>query len=68
MQSAYERVERDQVADVSKSMTILFSNMVGQTDDGLISEVGLRTTDPASSLASIRTICTLPKRGQAPQA
>ena len=50
VQSAYERVERDQVADVSKSMTILFSNMVGQTDDGLISEVGLRTTDPASSL------------------
>jgi DNA sulfur modification protein DndD len=50
VQSAYERVERDQVADVSKSMTNLFSNMVGQTDDGLISEVGLRTTGPASSL------------------
>ena len=50
VQSAYERVERDQVADVSKSMTNLFSKMVGQTDEGLISEVGLRTTGPASSL------------------
>jgi DNA sulfur modification protein DndD len=50
VQAAYERVERDQVADVSKSMTNLFSTIIGQTEEGLISEVGLRTTGPASNL------------------
>jgi DNA sulfur modification protein DndD len=50
VQAAYERVESDQVADVSKSMTNLFSTIIGQTEDGLISEVGLRTTGPASNL------------------
>ena len=48
LRSSYEHLERDQVADVSKSMTDLFGSMIGATDDGLISAVGLRAYGPAS--------------------
>jgi len=50
LKSAYEHVERDQVEDVSKSMTVLFSEMVGKTDAGLISHVGLRAMRTTSGL------------------
>lgn len=50
LKSAYEHIERDQVEDVSKSMTKLFSEMIGSTDEGLISKVGLRAIGVTSSM------------------
>lgn len=50
LKSAYEHVERDQVADVSKSMTGLFSEMVGKGDDALFSDVGLRSISQKTGL------------------
>jgi DNA sulfur modification protein DndD len=50
LKSAYEHIERDQVEEVSKCMTKLFSNMIGSTDDGLISSVGLRALGATSSM------------------
>ncbi len=50
LKSAYEHIERDQVEDVSQSMTGLFSQMIGRTDDGLVSDVGLRALGSSSSM------------------
>lgn len=50
LKAAYERIERDQVDDVSANMTKLFGEMVGQTDEGLVSSVGLRALGAASSM------------------
>jgi DNA sulfur modification protein DndD len=50
LKSAYEHIERDQVDDVSKSMTGLFSEMIGSTDEGLISSVGLRALGATASM------------------
>jgi DNA sulfur modification protein DndD len=50
LKTAYERIERDQVDDVSASMTKLFGEMVGQTDEGLVSSVGLRALGATSSM------------------
>lgn len=50
LKSAYEHIERDQVEDVSQSMTCLFSQMIGRTDDGLVSDVGLRALGSSSSM------------------
>jgi DNA sulfur modification protein DndD len=50
LKSAYEHIERDQVQDVSQSMTDLFSQMIGRTDDGLVSDVGLRALGSSASM------------------
>jgi DNA sulfur modification protein DndD len=50
LQSAYEHIEQDQVQDVSRRMTELFSDMIGRTEEGLVSEVGLRPIGRNASL------------------
>jgi DNA sulfur modification protein DndD len=50
LKSAYEHIERDQVEEVSKCMTGLFGEMIGNTDEGLISSVGLRALGTTSSM------------------
>lgn len=42
LRSSYERLEVEQVKDVSRTMAQIFSQIIGSTDNSLISDVGLR--------------------------
>ncbi len=49
LRSAYEQLEIEQVKDVSKSMELIFSTIIGSTENALISSVGLRRCDTKGS-------------------
>jgi len=49
LKSAYEHIERDQVREVSSCMDHLFKEITGETEAGLVAEVGLRAMGRNSS-------------------
>lgn len=49
LRRAYERLEIEQVKDVSKSMELIFSSIIGNAENALISSVGLRRCDTKGS-------------------